>query len=65
MAHAGLWGWAVAALALFIAVFAAWTWRVFSARERDSMARGALLPFDDGTVSPASAANAAAAESKD
>lgn len=51
MAHANLWGWAVAALCIFVAVFAAQAWRAYHPRNRQAHDRAAALPFDDGTLS--------------
>jgi cbb3-type cytochrome oxidase subunit 3 len=56
MSPMGLWGWAVAAMVLFVAVYAGQVWSVFSARNRELMTRAGSLPLaDDLTLPPAQA----------
>lgn len=60
MSHTGLWGWTVAAMVLFIAVYIAQVIWTFSARNRQTMERGGTMPLDQDRLVPADAKNQAA-----
>lgn len=52
MSHMGLWGWAVAAMVLFVAVYVSQVWWMFSARNREAIQRGGSLPLQDDLLLP-------------
>ena len=50
MSHAGLSGYAIVAMILFMLAFGAIVWRVFQRSRRDEYLQAGRLPLDDGHV---------------
>ena len=48
MSHAGLSGYAIVAMILFMLAFGAIVWRVFQRSRRDEYLQAGRLPLDDG-----------------
>ncbi len=59
MSHMGLWGYAVAAMVLFIGVYIAQVIWTFSARNQTVMERGGNMPLDVDRLEPAASNQAA------
>ncbi len=51
MGHAGLAGYAIVAMILFILAFGAIVWSIFRRSRREEFDRASRLPFEDGPAS--------------
>jgi hypothetical protein len=50
MSQMDLWGWAVAAMVLFVAVYVSQVWWMFAAANHATMQRGGSMPLQDDLV---------------